>query len=65
MNCPFCSGKVRVHEASEAVTHTVPTCAKFDGEDALTFLRNVRLQLVGPLEDDADWPLRPRDQEAE
>lgn len=50
MKCPFCSGEVRVVVGPpDGVMHSVPYCKKFDKEDALTFLRNVRRATKGPV----------------
>lgn len=37
--------------------HTVPYCDKFLKEDALVFLRNLRLATVGPVAGDEKWPV--------
>lgn len=57
MKCPFCAGSVQVSTSPRAVMHTVPYCDKFDKEDALVFLRNLRLATVGPVAGDEKWPV--------
>jgi len=42
--------------------HSMPMCAKFEAEEPLMFLHNMRVAKVGPLPDDAEWPF-PKDQE--
>jgi hypothetical protein len=60
--CPFCSGRVSISRNPNAVMHSMPMCAKFEAEEPLMFLHNMRVAKVGPLPDDAEWPF-PKDQE--
>jgi hypothetical protein len=57
--CPFCGAAIGVmrKEGQQAVAHGLPTCAKFESEDPLMFLHNVRMRTVGSLPDDDEWPL--------
>lgn len=57
LKCPFCVGEIKVINEPRSIAHTVPPCQKYLDEDVLVFLRNVRLATVGPLPDDAEWPL--------
>lgn len=57
IKCPFCDGNFSWVMEPMAVGHSIPPCPKFVKEDAMTFIRNVRLATVGPLPDDAEWPL--------
>lgn len=57
MKCPFCLGEITVLTKERAIAHTVPPCEKYAQQDVLTFFRNVRLATVGPVPDDAEWPL--------
>jgi hypothetical protein len=56
--CPFCQGKVIVSDSgSGAVLHTLPPCQKYLDEDALMFLRNARMKVVGPMPGDEEFPI--------
>ena len=59
--CPYCEGSIGTGDMS--VFHSIPYCEKFDKEEPLVFLRNVRLATVGKLPDDEEWPL-PTKQES-
>lgn len=53
MKCPFCQGEVLVVVGPpDGVMHSVPYCKKFDDEDALRFLRNVRRATKDPVSRD-------------
>jgi hypothetical protein len=60
LECPFCGANVVVSASPQAVMHGLPMCKKFEDEDPLVFLRNARLIIVGPLPDDAEYPVGPR-----
>lgn len=47
--CPFCNGDVHaggIGDAEPFVTHSLPTCAKFDRLPIDEFLRECRLKLI-------------------
>jgi hypothetical protein len=49
MTCPFCGGLIKVLVGPpDGIMHSKPQCQKFDDEDPLTFIRNVRLATYGP-----------------
>jgi rRNA processing protein Krr1/Pno1 len=41
--CPFCEGKCTADGDTSSVTHTMPTCKKFDDSDPLEFIKAVNL----------------------
>ncbi len=55
--CPFCDGKIGIVRKQMAVLHSMPQCAKFEAEDPMMFLRNVRMKTVGRVPNDDEWPM--------
>jgi hypothetical protein len=57
--CPFCGGRVgAVNDGDkQASAHSMPICQKFETEDPLMFLHNMRVKLIGRLPDDDEYPM--------
>lgn len=52
-HCPYCGVEFGVTD--NAVVHALPMCTEFKEQDPLTYLRGVRLKVIGPLPDDDEW----------
>jgi hypothetical protein len=56
--CPYCGGRIgAIGEGQLAAMRSFPACPKFEAEDPLTFLHNMRMKVVGPVPDDDEWPM--------
>lgn len=57
--CPYCGKAVAVvqEEGKEAVLHGLPICEKFEAEDPMMFIHNMRMKVAGPQPDDDEWPM--------
>lgn len=59
--CPFCQGEFSLFSKDaknlDGVLHSMPYCKKFEEEDVLVFLRNLRVAKIGVLPDDDEWSI--------